>query len=115
MSTEMRTDMPARIRRGLSRNRRRGGRAGAAGAPRRFGEIDVTVAGINYDPLKLQASSVELRVQVGLQHSKKLEAGSWQLQASFLDVEETLELVPELADVAEVLVDRRKPRVRHFI
>src|SRR5262252_5540069 len=77
------TAMPTRMRRGLSRKRRRGGGGSVVerGPSARLGVIDVTVAGT----------------------------------ALFLRVQEVLELVHELSDVAEVTVHRREPHVRHFV
>src|SRR5882724_11623397 len=90
-NTTRSTPMPARIRRGLSRNgRRAAGRSGPEPLAR-FGAIDVTVAGI------------------GLVARRRRSA------RSFLDVEQILELAHEFAQVAEVPVDGGKLHVRHLV
>src|SRR5262245_56838349 len=97
ISTPTRMPMPARISRGLSLKGRRG--CGVrAGPPARLGVIDVTVAGI-----------------VSLVRGWGPGATCQPRPRSLLRVQEILQLVRELVDIAEMTIHRRKAHVGDLV
>ena len=95
-SAATRTAMPARISRGLSRNGRRGGRGGGAGALARRASRRDRRDGRRHRPVLASPSL----------------APAWP---STPCVQQVLQLVHELADVAEMPIDRREAHVGHLV
>src|SRR5262249_30508522 len=86
--------MPTRISRGLSRNGRRGGGGAGAGPACRRGLIDVTVACV-----------------ITALHAARIAPSA----CSLLRVQQLLEFVGELIDVAEMTIHRGEPDVGDFV